>query len=250
MIGAPRRAPVRIATLAVTLAVAGVLSAAPAQATTAAPTGAGEQLSDERTLTYWAHPVDRAPIRQRHAADAPSIVSTHLRTEDDFPEVYLVLRRWSDPNDRTWLKVRIPMRPNGKKGWVRETALGPLYHVRKRLVVDRSSQQATLYKRGRKIWSEPVGVGAPDTPTPAGNFWIREKFKTTDPGSLYGPVAFGTSAYSVLSEWPGGGVIGIHGTDQPSLIPGRPSHGCIRVKNDPVQRLYRLLPIGTPVLIR
>ena len=209
-----------------------------------------ERLSNERTLTYWAHPVERAPIRRRHASDAPSIVSTHYLTEDEFPEVYLVLRSWSNSKDRTWLKVRIPMRPNGQKGWVRETALGPLYHVRTRLVVDRSQQHATLYKRGRKIWSEPVGVGAPSTPTPAGNFWIREKFKTADPGSLYGPAAFGTSAYSVLSEWPGGGVIGIHGTDQPSLIPGNPSHGCIRVKNGPVKRLFRLLPVGTPLLIR
>ena len=51
-----------------------------------------------------------------------------------------------------------------------------------------------------------------------------------NPGGSYGPWAFGTSAYSVLSDWPGGGVIGIHGTNQPHLIPGRPSHGCVRVE--------------------
>ena len=47
----------------------------------------------------------------------------------------------------------------------------------------------------------------------------------------------------------GGGVVGIHGTDQPQLIPGRPSHGCIRVPNDVVLRLAELLPLGTPVTI-
>jgi lipoprotein-anchoring transpeptidase ErfK/SrfK len=62
--------------------------------------------------------------------------------------------------------------------------------------------------------------------------------------------AFGTSAYSVLSDWPGGGVVGIHGTNQPGLLPGRVSHGCIRVPNAKIARLARLMPIGTPVRIR
>ncbi len=62
--------------------------------------------------------------------------------------------------------------------------------------------------------------------------------------------AFETAAYSVLSDWPGGGVIGIHGTDEPWLIPGRPSHGCIRVPNTAVRQLARLMPTGTPVRIR
>ncbi|MEA2125974.1 MAG: hypothetical protein QOI80_2756, partial [Solirubrobacteraceae bacterium] len=60
---------------------------------------------------------------------------------------------------------------------------------------------------------------------------------------------FGTSAYSSLSEWPGGGVIGIHGTNEPGLIPGRPSHGCIRVPNGAITRLVRLMRVGTPVRI-
>jgi lipoprotein-anchoring transpeptidase ErfK/SrfK len=53
----------------------------------------------------------------------------------------------------------------------------------------------------------------------------------------------------VLSDWPGGGVIGIHGTNEPGLIPGHPSHGCVRVPNDAVRRLARLMPLGTPVRI-
>jgi hypothetical protein len=47
-----------------------------------------------------------------------------------------------------------------------------------------------------------------------------------------------------------GGVIGIHGTNQPQLIPGRGSHGCVRVENPAISRLVRLMPIGTSVLIR
>jgi len=209
------------------------------------------RLSDERTLTRWAHPERRAPIRKVPSPRAEKIVSTHYLTEDGFPEVYLVLSSWSDPKGgSTWLEIRIPMRPNGRTGWVRDSALGPLYSVRTHLVVDRSKRRATLHRSGRKVWGAPVGIGAPSTPTPRGRFWIREKFKISDPDGLYGPMAFGTSDYSVLTDWPGGGVIGIHGTNEPNLIPGRPSHGCIRVKNRDLRRLWRLMPIGTPILIR
>ena len=76
------------------------------------------------------------------------------------------------------------------------------------------------------------------------SYWIRELIRG-DFGA-YGPWAFGTSAYSNLSDWPGGGVIGLHGTNQPQLIPGRPSHGCIRMPNAKVLKLRKLMPIGTP----
>ena len=117
-------------------------------------------------------------------------------------------------------------------------------------MVDRGRLRATLYRSGRRIWRSPIGVGKAGTPTPPGRFWIREKFTVPNSGGLYGPQAFGTAAYSGLSDWPGGGVVGIHGTNEPYLIPGRPSHGCIRVPNHAISRLYRLMPIGTPMQIR
>jgi lipoprotein-anchoring transpeptidase ErfK/SrfK len=78
---------------------------------------------------------------------------------------------------------------------------------------------------------------------------VREKLLTLE-DPLYGQYAIGTSAYSdQLTEWPGGGVVGIHGTDEPQLIPGRPSHGCIRVRNPAMGRLWKLLKLGTPIRI-
>jgi lipoprotein-anchoring transpeptidase ErfK/SrfK len=63
-------------------------------------------------------------------------------------------------------------------------------------------------------------------------------------------VPFGTSARSAhLTDWPDGGFIGIHGTDQPQLIPGRVSHGCIHMRNADIVALGRLMPIGTPLVI-
>ncbi|MGV1049281.1 MAG: L,D-transpeptidase [Solirubrobacterales bacterium] len=210
----------------------------------------GVRLSNETTSTRWAHPTRVAPIRSSPSALAPRIESTHLLTEDGFPEVYLALRGQRDFEGRAWLQVRIPMRPNGRTGWVRRAAFGPLYRVRTQLVIERGRRLAVLYRRGHPIWSARVGIGKPSTPTPGGHFWIREKFRTGESGGLYGPAAFGSSDYSVLSDWPGGGVIGIHGTNEPSLIPGRPSHGCIRLRNHAILGLWRLMPIGTPLLIR
>jgi lipoprotein-anchoring transpeptidase ErfK/SrfK len=143
----------------------------------------------------------------------------------------------------------VPRRPNGRTGWVTRGALARYHVVDTSLRISRSTLRATLYRKGRRIWSARVGVGTSRTPTPAGRFLVRERFRLTNPGGVYGPYAFGTSAYSVLSDWPRGGVVGIHGTNQPGLIPGRPSHGCVRMRNADITRLARLMPLGTPIRI-
>jgi hypothetical protein len=206
-------------------------------------------LSNEQTITRWAGAVEKAPVRQAPDPAARRVGQLHLWTEDGFSEVYLVLRRYRDAGGRDWLLIRLPMRPNGRRGWVREESLSQLGFTRLRLVVDRHRLVATLYRSGRAIWRSRIGVGKASTPTPGGRFWIREKFATRDPGGFYGPWAMGTSAYSNLSDWPGGGVVGIHGTSQPGLIPGRPSHGCIRMANGAITRLVRLVGVGTPVWV-
>jgi lipoprotein-anchoring transpeptidase ErfK/SrfK len=95
-----------------------------------------------------------------------------------------------------------------------------------------------------------VGVGKASTPTPAGSFYVRDRV-TRYASPFYGPVAFGTSARSAtLTDWPGGGFVGIHGTDRPDLVPGRVSHGCVRLRNADILRLAAMLPVGTPLQIR
>ncbi len=208
-----------------------------------------ERLSDERTLTRYANAVAPARVRRRASVRSQVVERLHSQTEDGPLETYLTLESHLDAAQRTWVRIRIPGRPNGRTGWVNRDDLGPLFAVTTMLRVDRRALRATLYKGGRKIWSSRIGVGKASTPTPAGRFWIRSRLKGLGDGSSYGPWAFGTSAYSVLSDWPGGGVVGIHGTNQPGLIPGRPSHGCVRVPNAKIRRLARLMPVGTPVHI-
>ena len=134
---------------------------------------------------------------------------------------------------------------------IEEDLLGKLRENRDRLVVSRGRLRATLFRKGRRIWSARVGIGKPGTPTPAGSFYVRERLRLGRGGGPYGSFAFGTSAYSPgLSDWPGGGVVGVHGTDKPGLIPGRVSHGCVRLRNGDINKLRRLMGLGTPVLIR
>lgn len=207
-----------------------------------------ERLSNERTLSRWAHPAHAAHVLARPARGARTVARLRYRTEDGRPEVYLLLRSRIVRRQGTWIQLRIPGRPNGRTGWVPRWALASLHRVRGYLLLDKSRRRAYLFRNGRSIWTSPIGHGAPGTPTPSGNFWIRERLKGL--GGIYGPWAFGTAGYSVLSDWPRGGVVGIHGTNQPELIPGRPSHGCVRVPNSRVRVLARLLAIGTPLRIR
>jgi hypothetical protein len=228
--------------------LAWLLLASPALA--GAPDLSGSvQLSNERTFTRWAHAVDIQPIREQPKPNAWLVGELSLNTEDGLPEVYLLLRSWTDPAGVDWLQIRVPMRPKTRTGWVQASALGPAQMVRTQLVVNRGRLRAILFRGGRRVLTTRIGIGKKSTPTPGGRFWVRERIRARNPRGPYGPWAFGTSAYSRLSDWPGGGVVGIHGTDQPELIPGRPSHGCIRVPNPAIRRLARLMPIGTPVWV-
>lgn len=242
-----RRARSLCALLAVATFPAATAHAADPGAAVAAKVSAVKRLSNERTVTRWAHTFELSPIRLRPSSTARPVGRLRWRTEDGLAEVYMALAS-QKIDGREWVKVRVPGRPNGRTGWVPRPSLGPFNRVTTYLTINRRTLTATLRKRGRKIWSSRIGVGAASTPTPKGRFYIRELIRGD--GRAYGPWAFGTSAYSAgLTDWPGGGVIGIHGTNQPGLIPGRPSHGCIRVPNPKILRLKRLMPIGTPVRI-
>jgi L,D-transpeptidase catalytic domain len=208
-----------------------------------------ERLSDERTVTRVGRPTRIYKVRSGPGRHHRTIAMLRFLTEDNAPENYLVLRSKRGRGGHAWLQIRIPRRPNGSKGWVPRSALGRLRVLTTSLEIDKRRLKGRLFKDGREIWTASIGVGAPSTPTPNGRYWIRERLPNFGGSAVYGPLAFGTAAYSRLSEWPGGGVIGIHGTNAPGLIPGRPSHGCIRVRNDKILALDRLMPVGTPIWI-
>ena len=207
-----------------------------------------ESLAGEGAASRWA--TVARPVSVREAADpgAAVIASLSRRTPERTTNVVLVEGSAVDDEGRLWIAVRVPALPRNVTGWVPRSALGANSFVRTRLVVDLERLSATLLHDGRRVFDANIGVGTPAFPTPAGEFYIRSKLRSLSP--FYGPLAFGTSARSaVLTDWPDGGFIGVHGTDRPELLPGRVSHGCIRMRNEDILELGRLMPVGTPVTI-
>lgn len=231
---------------------AAALAASPALAVDppATPKPFYTQLSNRTTFTRWAYTNLDVKVRKSPSAKSRAIGKLHFNTEDRRPEIYLALRMYTDAKGNQWVQTQLPGRPNGRLGWVPREGLGEFHLVHTQVVVDRRKLRLTLYKNGKRILRVPIGVGKGSTPTPGGKSWIRERLNGLG-NPVYGPIAFGTATYSnTLTDWPGGGVVGIHGTNEPNLIPGRPSHGCIRLKNRDIIRLSKKMGPGTPVLIK
>src|SRR5262249_5564892 len=148
---------------------------------------------------------------------------------------------------RWWYELSLPGRPNGQRGWVRAEMLD-LRPVTSRIVVhvhDRRLEVRRI-KGNRLLLRAVVAVGRPGAETPLGHdFFVQARFIPHDP--IFGPFVLETSAYSKLSDWPGEGLAGIHGTNRPDLLGRAVSHGCVRVSNRVARVLERLAPLGTPI---
>jgi hypothetical protein len=211
--------------------------------------GRPEPLRGQRFVSRWAPVLRPASALARPAAGAAVVARLGTRTPEATANIVLVVGRRADAAGRLWVNVRLATLPNGRTGWVPRAALGGYGTVDTDLRVDTRTLTATLLARGRPVFSARVGIGQARWPTPRGRFYVRDEL-TKFAGPTYGPLAFGTSARSaVLTDWPAGGFVGIHGTDHPELIPGRISHGCIRMRNADILRLARLMPVGTPLTI-
>jgi lipoprotein-anchoring transpeptidase ErfK/SrfK len=201
-------------------------------------------------VTRWTIVVRAVPVRSRPTQTASTVAFVSRRTPERTANVVDVVGSARNEAGQLWVAVRVPALPENVTGWVPRRVLGAYTFVNTRLVIDLGRFTATLFRDGRTVFRAPIGIGKPSSPTPRGLFYIRSKLWSLR-SPFYGPLAFGTSARSqVLTDWPGGGFVGIHGTNAPELIPGRISHGCIRVRNEDVLRLGRLMPVGTPVTIR
>jgi hypothetical protein len=207
-------------------------------------------LSDRSTETYrWAFVRHRTVARAGPSRRARALSQISFRTPELYRNAIQVLNKVDYGNGPAWVRIRLAILPNGSTGWVPRGSLAAFQQVHTRMTISHSRMRATLYKRGRPIFSAVVGVGQAHWPTPRGEFYIREKLSGYY-APVYGPRAFGLNARSaVLTDWPGGGFVGIHGTNEPQILPGRVSHGCVRMRNASIMRLFRLMPIGTPVHI-
>jgi lipoprotein-anchoring transpeptidase ErfK/SrfK len=222
----------------------------PASPAPALEVPAPRPLGADRHVSRWSPVVRSVTARKAPSGSAPARAQLETTTPEQTANVVPVFGRAVDESGALWVQVGLPVLPNGTTGWVPRDALGGYGLVRTRLVVDLERLTATLLRNGESIFRAAVGVGRREWPTPTGEFLIRNRLSRFS-SPFYGPLAFGTSARSsVLTDWPAGGFVGIHGTNQPELLPGRVSHGCIRMRNRDIVRLARLMPVGTPVTIR
>ena len=149
------------------------------------------------------------------------------------------------------LHVLLPTRPNGSTGWIERNDVSLSQHDY-RILVALGAHMITVYKGDAVFDQEPIGVGTKDTPTPGGLYYTKELYKLPTATGPYGPFAYALSGYSdVLTDFAGGdGVLGIHGTNDPSAIGHDVSHGCIRMSNPGITKLAQTLPLGVPVQIQ
>ncbi|MEO5575527.1 MAG: L,D-transpeptidase [Gaiellaceae bacterium] len=209
---------------------------------------APRQLSNQNGVSRYMAVLERVAVRATPSSSARVVARLSTRTPEGTTNVVLALSR-VERSGTLWIKARLPVLPNNTTGWIKRDSLGGYNVVNTHLVVSTTKFTATLYRLGRPVFTARVGVGRSRWPTPTGRFYIRNKL-TKYSSPTYGPLAFGTSARSaVLTDWPAGGFVGIHGTNQPGLIPGRISHGCIRLRNADILRLAALMAPGTPLTV-
>jgi len=239
---------VRAPVLPLLLLAAGLAGASAGSSAHASPACSATRTSlATQTQTFAARVVTAT-----HAYRAPgksAFLALPLQDPYGFPTTLSILARLRTCAGATWYRVRLAHWPNGTIGWVPASAVTTT-RLRVRIVVHVSAHRLVLYRAGHVVLSSPAAIGKPSTPTPLGTFFVTQRFVVKPPTGAYGPRALGISAFSnVLRTWTDGGPIGIHGTNETFSI-GKPvSHGCIRLPNDFVVKLFAITPLGTPVVV-
>jgi lipoprotein-anchoring transpeptidase ErfK/SrfK len=237
------------------LALAGTAcsSAVPAASdrttTTPATAVAGTASATLRGYSAYAASVAGDELAVAETAGGAPDRTLSARTKNGAPTTLLVLDEAELDSD-VWYRVQLPVKPNGTTGWVRATDV-KVSGLRHRLVIDRDAFTMDLLENGKVVRTFEIGVGTDETPTPDGTYYVTELLRPPDQNTTYGHYVFALSGFSeVLEDWPDGGILGIHGTNDPNGSLGRKvSHGCIRLRNEDVTQLATMLPLGTPVTV-
>jgi lipoprotein-anchoring transpeptidase ErfK/SrfK len=198
--------------------------------------------------------VARDQVLNVHAAPGTERAYEHLEADNPWgqPLRLLVIGDATDDQGDVWLRVQLPIWPNGQAGWVVASDVR-LAEAKERVLVDLSARRLIRVREGRRVARLPVAVGRIATPTPPGRYFVWAKVATDRPSGPYGSYILGLSGFSESiepwTEWPGQPRLAIHGTDDPDDAGHAVSNGCIRVLNG-FLRALRGVPMGTPVIIR
>lgn len=181
----------------------------------------------------------------RRAGDRRPYRRVNARRVGGRPVALVFLVRSRRPG---WVRAYLPVRPNRQTAWVRVRDVS-LAQDPYRIRIELRRHRLLVFRGARRIAREPIATGKALSPTPLGRYYVTDLVKPPNPNGFFGPYALGLSAFSpVYTTFEGGdGQVGIHGTNNPSLLGRDVSHGCIRVANRVITRLAKRLPLGTPV---
>ena len=243
-----RSAAIALAVIAIVAGVAGALVGTPWKDHTNGSTigngGTAAPVTQDPNLSIVATAIPKSV----HVFAAPDgAVQTTLPNPNENGAPLTFLEREERPG---WVRVLLPVRPNGSEGWVRAIDVRLTSHFYK-ITVELAAHRLIVTDHGKTFLDTPAGIGKADTPTPGGLYYTKELLQPPNPNTVYGHYAYGLSGFSnVLTSFAGGdGVIGIHGTNDPSGLGKDVSHGCIRVSNDAIDKMAKALPLGVPVEI-
>jgi hypothetical protein len=152
-----------------------------------------------------------------------------------------------------WLGVITTHVGNGRLGWVNEARSRlRISHTRVVLKLDLSARRLVVRRGGKVLRRITVGVGRPSSPTPVGRFAVTDKLPGARYSSAYGCCILALSARqtSLPAGWRGGDRIAIHGTNDPSSIGAASSAGCPHASAADMRFLFRVVPLGAPVVVR
>lgn len=144
-----------------------------------------------------------------------------------------------------WVKVQLPIKPNGQEAWVptADYEISAIFH---RAEINLTTRQVTVWESGEVIAESDAVVGASSSPTPIGSFFV---ISAVD--DYYGEPALVLSSFSEALDTFSGGlpVIAIHKTFAVGQAsdPNAASNGCIRIPTETLRFLAEHVPLGTPV---
>jgi lipoprotein-anchoring transpeptidase ErfK/SrfK len=118
------------------------------------------------------------------------------------------------------------------------------------VLVSLLDRKLAVLEDGNVLATFPVAVGAESSPSPTGEFEIVNR--VANPTYYHpGTVIPSGKDNPVGTRWVGLSQrgYGIHGTNAPSSIGHAASHGCIRLRNRDMEKLFTLLRVGDVVEI-
>ena len=152
-----------------------------------------------------------------------------------------------------WLAVTEADVAGNRVVWLDARAGGLRYsRTRLELDVDLSARTLTIRSDSAVLRRVSVGVGAFDSPTPIGRFAVTDKLAGGNFSAAYGCCILALSAIQphLPAGWRGGNRVAIHGTLSPSDFGRAVSAGCVHAQDIDLRYLMRVVPLGTPVVIR